>query len=151
MPFVRKDIADALYERLREKVEGVKTWGRRFEPQRLAAEQQPAALVIGTGKQSVDADPLRPPVWTIEYEVRLYVRNPGGDREDDPDDALNDLVDSVETALRAQPGEQARGYWTNLGGVCERAFISGDVEIADGEQAGQGVAAIPISVKVPQR
>jgi hypothetical protein len=148
MPISRDTITTALYDRLQSKVTLCNTFARKWiAAQDIGTDQQPALLLL-EGDESSSADPMEPPLWTMEFAVVVYVRT---NDVDSPGAKLSNIIDQIEGALERQTGESVLNthYNTSLGipKQVQRAWIAGPIEKEDGSNTGgQGWISLTIHV-----
>lgn len=136
----RNAIIDALTERLRSNLPGVRVERRMRQP---APEEMPLLVVGGTTEQSNDGDDSLPGRWTINLGCFLWAHEP---RDQGPNPTLMALIDQVEAGLKAQPGE-CHSAWTNLGGLVWQAVFTGVDSLPDADSLDVGLALLRISIQ----
>jgi hypothetical protein len=62
-----------------------------------------------------------------------------------PTERLNDYLDALEAVLRPAPGQPTQ----TLGGLVHHCFIDGEILKVPGDDDGQGMAVIRITILVP--
>lgn len=144
----------ALFERLKDRVEGVKTFSRRrFEP---GLEQYPVLYLLDDeGSETTDEGPQ--PKYTVTGLIAIADRVPGnvGASETSTTANLNVLIRSVRDALERKPadadaagaaffGQGHADYWTDLGGLVESLSL-GSVEKGAMEATFAPFAQMPIT------
>ena len=130
----------ALFAKL-SSISGVVTASRVLQHLSQVPAQNQPALFLCPQKQSAKRVRGLPAVWTIDVAVYLYVT-----RSDDsvvPDTQMNALLDAIELALMPSGGEVQ-----SLGGLCDHAWIEGDIQTDEGALGAQAVALVPIRILV---
>ena len=143
MAIDREAIYAALLERFRDKVSASYFTRRDLTSEELTSSAKQPALVLRVTGYSPENNEGCAPIWTLGAAVILYARN--STKDGTTDAALNDLVGQVEAALELQPGEGGE-YQTTLGGLVHRAWISGEVELLQGEVSDQAAAIVPVEM-----
>lgn len=142
----------ALFSRLKARVTGAKRFTRRLIGwDQIPKEQQPAVMVVAEYARADAADGL-PTTWRVG--ATAYVVTPPDVARKDADAAettLTGVVDQIIAALEADANETGPRHYpdqteTTLGGVCHRAYVSGQIEIDAGLHGEQGVARVPIEM-----
>lgn len=143
MQIPRETIMAALFAQL-SAVPGFQTYGRRL---RTASEvtAQPALFLRKTG-ETWPARPANgmPAKVTIHAEVWVYWKAQSPDPSVAPEIDGNALLDAVEAALAGAPRQE-----NTLGGLVNRVWIEGKLAESHGDQTGQGIAVIDVSIMVP--
>jgi hypothetical protein len=137
----RETIHAALFDRIREKVPGFLHYSRVYQDFD-SVPQQPALLVVAD-KQIPEQQPNVPTKWRLRAFVILYARNT--DPTKPAETVLNEAIDQVVGALQPQPGENGEGH-TTLGGLCQRAWVSGPIDLYQGIPGEQSVAIVPVEI-----
>jgi hypothetical protein len=105
----------------------------------------PALFVQSTGTHYPPRDVRGlPPKRTITAELWVYT-DVGKDPNANPEQALNDIIDAIETALA--PGINCIAQ--TLGGIVSHAWIEGEIEQFPGVLDGIAKAIIPVKILVP--
>jgi hypothetical protein len=146
MAVTRKQIAAALLALLAPTVQ---TTGRRLvDPEQIGGGNFPALFLIkGTEKYHYDGEgETLPPTRVLDFEAYIltdYTATPAAV----PADAIDDLLDAIDTALAPPIVDQLNnGNRQTLGGLVYNCVISGDIKIAPGDSIGKGEVLIPIQV-----
>jgi hypothetical protein len=148
----RKAIAAALLTQLTASG-GFANSGRRDRaPEQAAAPDKPGIFLVKPREHyRYDGDNRGvPPVRELYFLAAIYT-DVGADETAVPSDAIDDLLDAVDTALA--PGVQdqlANSGRQTLGGLVYDCRVEGDVEIASGDVLGKGTTAVPIVVVLNQ-
>jgi len=141
MAFPREAIIVALHKRLEAKLvpsKVARVTRTLLDVTRL--HTQPAIVVVPENQGAEAERPGLPPIWRLRITLVLYVRAEKSEGSGGPDTPLNLCIQAIESALAPDTGMHV----LDLGGLCERCEIVGDVEIACGQD--QYVAEIPIVV-----
>jgi hypothetical protein len=85
-----------------------------------------------------------PPKRTITAELWVYT-DVGKDPNANPEEALNDIIDAIETAI----SPQIVGGVQTLGGLVSHAWIEGEIEQFPGVLDGIAKAIIPVKILIP--
>lgn len=141
----REAIYGALFTLLQSALQPLKfvTISRRSRSwQDVPTEEQPAAFLHqGIQKAVVLPSPAPPTKWELHADFLIYV-TAGGDPDASAAPLLNAAVDNIEKLLPiGGPLVQNLG----LPGVVE-VRINGEVEYAEGNLTGQGIAIVPIRI-----
>jgi hypothetical protein len=105
----------------------------------------PALFIQSTGTNYPPRDVRGlPPKRTITAELWVYT-DVGKDPNANPEEALNDIVDTIEAVLA--PGINSNAQ--TLGGLVSHAWIEGDIEQFPGVLDGIAKAIIPVKILVP--
>jgi hypothetical protein len=114
-------------------------WTRRalFEDE---VKRWPSGCVLATHQEAM-ANAGGPVRWIQTAVVFIYHKPV----TDSPDSELNAYVDSVEAALQPQPGEDAGGGQTTLGGAVVRAWLQGPVMTGQ-EREGYAVVSMHVNM-----
>jgi len=145
----REAVYVALFDRLKSALAGDVVFFTRRHLATMECQVQPA-LVMVASTQGAEQALGTPPVWTLGAEVLLYVQTAN---VESPDTLLHAIVRKVEDALAYQhpepvgPGELRS---TTLGGLCQYAWINGDIEFEPGIGTGQAVVGIPVGMVVAE-
>jgi hypothetical protein len=139
----REAIAAALFAKL----QGVTTFAtasRRLKSWAdVAAADQPA-LFLNLRTYLYTQRPGLGPVWEFNFDAYVYVKtDDNGDVA--PSTVMNPILDAIDAVL--QPDNAITNKQT-LGGLVQHCWIEGRVDTDEGVLGGQGVAIIPIVVKV---
>jgi hypothetical protein len=146
--FSRKAIRKALFARLKASVQGIRHWS--MQPEGFDEVKLKPALVLVTEQHVPTTEEGLPTIWTLQYTARVWTRSTGLAAEESPDDELDDWLDQIHAALKHQPNE---GYsdmgpsdaQTTLGGLCQRAWVSGPVQFGT-VLGGDSFVDVPIEV-----
>lgn len=148
MALARKAIWDALEARLAT-VAGLQTCSQKLVIFTDCPPQDQPALYIQPGSQSAESQPGKPTVWTLNADVMLYVYE---ESDTGPSGTLQTLLDRIEAALEAQPGERnpaslrpGNSFATTLGGLVAAVRIQ-SIETDEGALGPQAVAVISIQL-----
>lgn len=111
-----------------------------------ASAKQPALELRVTGmvpenEQGEDT------IWTLSADVWLYARNTLKDGKSDTE--LLGYAAAIVKGLKLQPGESGEEQ-TTLGGKVFRAWVSGPVEIMQGQVSDQAACVVPIEMHVSE-
>lgn len=140
MIVTREAAGAALFTAL-QKATGITNAVRTFiDSTSLGSANMPALEVIAKTEQAQSRGTGMPILWTIHYFAFIFVST--GDPGNLAETQLNNLLDSVEAALKPSP---ATGKQT-LGGVVFDCRINGPIEREPGCMSGIGAAAIPIEI-----
>ena len=105
----------------------------------------PALFIQSTGTHYPPREPRGiPPKRTITAELWVYT-DVGKDPNANPEQALNNIIDTIETALA--PGINCIAQ--TLGGIVSHAWIEGEIEQFPGVLDGIAKAIIPVKILVP--
>lgn len=119
------------------------TRSRKFKHfSKVSADQQPAmfqteVLDHGTAKTGL------PGIRKFRVSWTVYFTSDPGDDGDIPTIAMNDIVDALEGVLIEPFNKQT------LGGLVEHTFIDGEIIKISGDDDGQGMIVVPITILVP--
>ena len=138
----RETVYAALYARL-EKAAGFVTTSRRLKHWSDVPPEAQPALFIAQRTEQVTRAPGLNPVYDLGVDVYLYAQTT--EAEDSPASAINPLMDAVDAALA--PDNVMTNKCT-LGGLVQHAWIEGQIETDEGLLGEQGVAIIPIRIRV---
>ena len=141
----REPVMVALKAFLRELLPDFNTVSRRLRsPDSIKATDCPA-IMIDEVSELVQQPGQRPVSKTI-LSVNLWVvlKN-GGDQDNEPIIALNNLLDRIDGALRPQPCSDS----FTLGGLCEYCRIEGSIEKDGGEIGKIAAAIVPLKILIP--
>ena len=140
---MREEIITALLD-LALTASSFNTSGRRVQLWSKVASF-PALFVQSTGTHYPPREVRGlPPLRTILAELWVYTdvgKNPNAN----PEAALNDIIDAIETALAPS---MAEGVQT-LGGRVSHAWIEGEIEQYPGVLDGIAKAIIPVKILIP--
>jgi hypothetical protein len=141
------DIFDALYARL-SMVEGlVKHSPSVVVFANVAPSDQPH-LSFEVDSETHTPEPGRLSRRVLRVNVYVLAHEPG---EAGPVPVLFGLVERIENALKAQPGEKPdSGISTTLGGLVVAARISGTIEYDRDTAGSQGGCVVPVEVVYTQ-
>ncbi len=140
---MREDIVEALFQ-LALTATTFNTSGRRLQLWSKVSSF-PALFIQSTGTHYAPRD-IRglPPKRTITAELWVYT-DVGKDPNANPEQALNDIIDAIETTLAPNT---VSGVQT-LGGLVSHAWIEGEIEQFPGVLDGIAKAIIPVKILVP--
>lgn len=140
---IREPIAVALFAKLSAVTNFVtvsrvlKSWGN------VPQAEQPA-FFLTEGEQMAAQKPGLGPVWNWKFDAHVYIHT--GDQPGvAPGTLINPVIDAIEAALK--PDNVMTNKQT-LGGLVQHCWIEGQIDTDQGVLGGQGVAIIPIFVKV---
>lgn len=113
----------------------------------------PAAFLVADGERRTTARGM-PSLVRIDARILVYCKNDHG-RETVPATQLNAVLSGIEDALQRQPAEGPAPvplfpqnpdmtFGTTLGGLCYSCSIGETVDIVEGFQGADAVAAIPV-------
>ena len=140
---IREPIAVALFNKL-SAVAQFKTTSRRLVLwSDVPASMQPALYVVESDPVATQRPGLGP-VWEWRFDVHVYV-NTGDDPDTPPGTLMNPILDAIEAALA--PDNLVTNKQT-LGGLVQHCWIEGKTQTDQGVLGGQGVAIIPVFIKV---
>ncbi len=139
----REAIYAALAERIRVSVDSVKDVSRRPKsPDQVGPEDQPV-IYLEQGTSTATGQPGMPSRHLIHCTLGIYVYE---ESTDGPMPKLNALVQEVEEALMAQPGENSRAPGaTTLGGLAASVRPL-EVKFSNDKAGAQGVAVLDIEI-----
>jgi len=121
---------------------GVNYFSRRpVVPANLSDGQFPAVLLNQLEVDALCDGSGSGTVFTIPVEVLIYV-NTGSDPNVVPTIALNNLVDQVRAAIATN----IPGLKQNLGGLAYSVYVTGKIEVFEGNQGQVGIAIVPITI-----
>lgn len=141
---IREPVHAALFAKL-EAIADFKTASRRFKHWTdVNPPDHPALFLTSRTEVATQKPVIGTPVWDIAFDVALYVHT-GGDVAVAPASLLNTLLDAIEKAMR--PDDLAKNKNT-LGGLVEHCWIEGQIQTDEGVLGDQGVAIVPILVRV---
>lgn len=109
---------------------------------KVPKDQQPAHFqteFLDKAQQKTSMPSIRR--WHASWTV-YFASDPGND-EDIPTVAMNDIVDALEACLADPFNKQT------LGGLVEHCFIDGEIIKIAGDDDGQGMIVVPITILVP--
>ena len=138
----REQIYSALFAKL-QAVDGFVTVSRRLRHWDDVPQAEQPALFQAQKRESVSTEPGLNPVWLLSLDLYIYART-GEDRGESPASAINPLVDAVLSTLAPHPITNKQ----TLGGLVQHAWVEGAIETDEGVLGEQGVAIIPIIIKV---
>lgn len=139
---------EAIYSALFAKLQGVAGFVTVSRRLRMWADVSPAeqpALFQAQRRESIATTPGLNKVITMEVDVYLYAHT-GGDRTKSPSETINPLLDAVLAALAPDPITNKQ----RLGGLVEHCWVEGSVETDEGLLGDQGVAILPVIIKVTE-
>ena len=138
----REQIYSALFAKL-QAVAGFVTVSRRLRHWDDVPQAEQPALFQAQKRESVSTEPGLNPVWLLSLDLYIYART-GEDRDESPATVINPLVDAVLETLAPDPITNKQ----TLGGLVQHAWVEGTIETDEGVLGEQGVAIIPIIIKV---
>lgn len=109
-----------------------------------SAADQPALFLSSRGQVATVRQPGMPPIWDLAFDAIVYVKTTG-EPDLSPATLMNPLLDAIEAAMA--PDNFATRKLT-LGGLVEHCWIEGEITTDEGVLGDQGVALIPILVRV---
>lgn len=119
------------------------TRSRKFKHfSKVPTDQQPAHFqteFLDKAQQKTGMAAIRR--WHASWTV-YFSSNPGDDN-DVPTIAMNDIVDALEACVADPFNKQT------LGGLVEHCFIDGEIIKIAGDDDGQGMIVVPITILVP--
>ncbi len=122
-----------------------KSRSRKFRHfSKVDPKQQPAFFQTEHSEQAAELTNMPPfRKWTAWWTVFI------SSNQDDLNIAatvyLNDYLDAFDARLRPAPGQSKQ----TLGGLVHHAFIDGSILKVPGDDDGQGMLAVPITILVP--
>ena len=141
---------ESAYAALFARIQGIGGWqssSRDFFSFEESVRPQPAFCFL-VHTQIPENTPNLPACWRLPVEIYVYhtFNNPSLFRST----VLNGYIQAIEDALRLQSGERQMGRdaQTTLGGACQRAWISGPVQLYTGIPEAQAVAIVPVDVTI---
>ena len=134
----REAIYTALFNKVSETV-GIVTSSRKLKHWADTQPYEQPALFQTQAGESVTQSRGSPEVWELNVKLYLYANTQNGL----PSTIINGLIDSIQTALKPD----ITGYQT-LDDLVSHCWISGSIETDEGVLGDQGVAIIPINIKV---
>jgi hypothetical protein len=141
------DIFDALYARL-SMVEGVVKRSPSIVVFANVAPSDQPHLSFEVDSETHTPEPGRLSRRVLRVNVYVLAHEPG---EAGPMPVLFGLVERIENALKAQPGEKpVSGISTTLGGLVVAARISGTIEYDRDTAGSQGGCVVPVEVVYTQ-
>lgn len=138
----REPIYAALFAKL-QAVDGFVTVSRRLKHWADVPPVEQPALFMAQKRETVTTTPGLNPVWVFSVDVYLYAHTQG-DANLSPGAILNPLIDSITAALAPEVVSNKQ----TLGGLVQHAWIDGSIETDEGVLGEQGVAIIPVTIKV---
>jgi hypothetical protein len=140
---MREEIIEALFQ-LALTATTFNTSNRRLQLWSKVASF-PALFIQSTGTHYPPRDARGlPPKRTITAELWVYT-DVGKDPNANPEQALNEIIDAIESAL----SPQIVGGVQTLGGLVSHAWIEGEIEQFPGVLDGIAKAIIPVKILVP--
>jgi hypothetical protein len=136
----RESIITALLQKV--SFDSFETVGRRLIPWTEVAAQP--ALFIRQVSDRLEHNGMLLPALTMSLELWIYCHE--GDPKASAATKLNDLVDSVEDALK--PDDITKRLFT-IGGLVQMCWIDGEIEYDPGDLDNQAIAKIPVKIIVP--
>lgn len=122
--------------------------------------QCPAAFLVAAGEDRITRRGF-PAMINVKAHIIVYAKNDQG-RDQVPATQLNALISAIEDALQRQPSEGPAPaalfpqnpdmtFGTTLGGLCYTCQIGSAVDIFEGFQGPDAVAAIPVEMLTTDR
>ena len=134
----REQIYSALFDKIKN-IGGFKTSSRKLlHWNDVPAGERTVVFQIQKSETPTQSRGI-PTVWNLSVLLYLYVNTQG----QTPSIVLNDYLDKIEEALKPN----FDGFQT-LGGLVSHCWISGAIETDEGVLGEQGVAIIPIDIRV---
>jgi hypothetical protein len=151
MALASEPIFAALFDRLKDKLAGqIQTFERRdLDYSQIEALGQPALILVEDDFVPSYRGQGIPATWTLGATILLYAR---ASDSKTPGTILLNLRDKLEAAFERQPTEQKYvpdEVYTSLGGLVNRAWISGPVQFYPGATSEQAIAVVPVSMLWP--
>lgn len=150
----REQVVQALFDRLKARVTGLKTTERRYiDPNDITPDGCPAMILLVDAYESREPPQYgAPPIRAITAVLYFYTVYSEGDAS--PETPLNAIVEQVEAAMQRDPTtepitDMSQPSQTNLGGLCKRAYISGNIDLIPGEVGKVGSVLFPIDIILP--
>lgn len=141
---IREPIHAALFAKL-QAVSKFNTASRRFKHwSDVLPADQPALFLTRRVEVATQKPVIGTAVWDIPFDVAIYV-NTGSDAAVSPAELLNPLLDAIEAVM--VPDNLSTNKNT-LGGLVQHCWIEGQIQTDEGVLGAQGVALIPILVRV---
>jgi hypothetical protein len=113
----------------------VKNWSE------VGPADQPALFQV-EGKQDGQVHPAAGTKWTFHAELVLYAHQANTVDGADVVDLLNELVDTVLTAIAPGPAFDQQ----TLGGLVTDCRVEGTIDTSEGRLGSQAVAIIPVVI-----
>lgn len=140
---IREPIAVALFNKLKV-VTNFTTASRVLRSWNNVPPAEQPALFVSEGGQDAAQRPGLGPVWNWKFDAHVYIHT--GDQPGiAPGTLINPIIDAIELALKP---DNAITNKQTLGGLVQHCWIEGHIDTDQGVLGGQGVAIIPIFVKV---
>jgi hypothetical protein len=140
----REEIATALLAKLAATGAFVMYGRRLLGPESIPQNQTPALCLVDANELYESQARNLPSKRMLMLDAIVYV-DVGSDVNAVPATPLNNALDAIDTALKADSGQ---GFCT-LGGKVHSAKITGEVQKAPGDVTGKGLAIVPIEVLIP--
>lgn len=137
----REAIYSALFAKLKSTA-GFKTASRRLLMFTDVPAQKQPALFMTQKPELVSTVPGQPSVSVLTVDVTIYAKTTN-DRGS-PASVINPLVDAIQAALAPNPITNK----CTLGDLVQHCYIDGTIETDEGVLGSQGVAIVPITMKV---
>ncbi len=126
-------------------------WATRDFVSAAQCNRWPALLVHAIEETAIQSDNGNAGIiWLLQANVLLYVEREGSGQPFET--TLHALIDAVVAALKAQGGEMTFGDapWTTLGGLVERAWVQGTVELWREPDDRKAIVVIPVEMRAIQ-
>jgi hypothetical protein len=135
----REAIYSALYNQLSGSVTATMSGRGPKHFKNIPQGAQPAFFVNQLSEQ-VESELGRPQKWRLKVEVILYAYDSGAGTVAQ----INGMVDQVQAALQAKPGEKSPS--TTLGGLVSHAWITQVQSFTPIENLQQGIAIVNVEM-----
>jgi len=138
----REPIYAALFAKLAAAAPFVTTSRRLKHWTDTPGSEQPA-LFMAQKRESVQPNtqgPGLPPKYLLEVDVYVYAKARSNTA---PGPLINPLLDAIDTALAGVPASNGK---QTLGGLCEHAWVEGEIETDEGTLGDQAVAVVPVRI-----
>lgn len=151
MALATEPLYAALFSRLKARVTAKRFLRRLLDTDQIPKEQMPTVMVIARHAVSDAPDGL-PTTWRVGAMVYVVTPPDVGSKDADAAEVtLTGVVDQVIAALEADASESGPQHYpdqteTTLGGVCHKAYVSGQIEIYSGLHGEKGEALIPVEM-----
>lgn len=121
------------------------TIARRFQlASQVPPVEQPAVFQVQKAERTQHERRGLPAKYYLSVDLIVYVQ--AGDSASIPSQAINAILDAIDTALAPTPGDPMNNQ--TLGGLVEHAWIEGEALIVEGTLQDQSVAIVPIQMYV---
>ena len=136
----REPIVAALFAKLAS-VPGLLTTSRVFRHfAEVPAADQPALYLAPYAQFAVRTRGL-PTKWTVDFRAFIYISR---ETSTVPDTVLNQVLDAIELALAPATAAEVQ----TLGGLCDHAWIEGDIQTDIDTLGSQLLCVVPIRLLV---